>query len=224
MDVVIYDCTLVDADTEGENSLEQLFLVSTAADGSQTLVDTQLLNCGGLGAAGLEGLFWTSDGSYFYYTDAREGVPDGCGFWERPMHRFNINDRQTEYIGGGPISPDGSKIATWVNHDLTLWNLNGDRIASIAHPIPNAIHGPIAWSPSSLSVAYLLSEDYCPLGTTYLVRMDLDALKPVVVLSSLAPSLAGISWDAPNRVILSDEQAAQWSYNFVFGQLSPYSE
>ena len=138
VDVVIYDCTLVDPESEQEDSLEQLILVSVAED-SQTLLDTQLLTCGGLGAAGFEGLFWTPDGSYFYYTGAREGVPDGCGFWERSMDRFNIIHRHSEHVGGGPISPDRSKVATWFDHDLTLWNLNGDRIGPVPNPIENAI-------------------------------------------------------------------------------------
>ena len=49
IDLVIYGCTIVDPEVQQENSLEQLILVS-AADGSRTVVDTQLLNCGGRGS------------------------------------------------------------------------------------------------------------------------------------------------------------------------------
>ncbi|MFA5787877.1 MAG: WD40 repeat domain-containing protein [Actinomycetota bacterium] len=223
VDVVIYACTIVDPETQQENSLEQLILVS-AADGSRSVLDTQMLNCGGLGAAGFEGLFWTPDGAHFYYTRARDGVPDGCGYWEKPLGRFNIIEGQAEYVGGGPFSPDGSRIATWIDHSLTLWDVSGDRIGSVPHPIEDAFPGPIAWSPNGLSVAYLLSEGYCPLGTTHLVRMDLGTLNPVVVLSSIAPSFAGIVWDGPNRVIVSDEQSTTWSYDFDSGKLGPSSE
>ena len=184
IDLVIYACTTVDPEVQQENSLEQLMLVS-AADGSRTVVETQLLNCGGLGAAGLEGRFWTPDGAYFYYTSARDGVPDGCGYWEQPLGRFNVFEGHAEYVGGGPISPDGTKIATWIDHSLTIWEISGDRIGSVPHPIEDALPGPIAWAPDGLSVAFLLSEAYCPLGTTHLVTLDLDTLTPVVVLSSV---------------------------------------
>ena len=40
-------------------------------------VETQLLYCGGIGASGLEGKFWSPDSRFFYYTNAREGWPDG---------------------------------------------------------------------------------------------------------------------------------------------------
>jgi hypothetical protein len=89
-EVVIYDCTPVDAPNEGgpeENSFEQLVLTNVQ-EGTQQVVDTQLINCGGLGAFGLEGLEWSEDSRYFYYTDAREGVPDGAGEWTRPVWRL----------------------------------------------------------------------------------------------------------------------------------------
>jgi hypothetical protein len=223
VDVVIYACAIVDPETQQENSFEQLILVS-AADSSRSVLDTQLLNCGGLGAAGFEGLFWTSDGEYFYYTSARDGVPDGCGYWEKPLGRFNVIERQAEAVGGGPISPDGSKLATWIDHSLTLWDLSGDRIGSVPQSLEDAVPGPIAWAPNGLSVAYLLSEDTCPRGTTYIVRMDLGTLNPVVVLSSISPSFTDIVWDVPNRILLTDEHSTTWSYNFDSGKLSPYSE
>ena len=220
VEVIIYDCAPIDPEQPRGNSLEQLFLV-TEAGGKKTLLDSQLLNCGGLGASGLEGLFWTSSSSYFYYTGTREGVPDGCGFWQGLMDRINVSEKSTEYVGAGPVSPSGDLIATWVDHDLTLWKLDGPRFASITHPIPEAIPGPIAWSPTSEAVAYLLSEDYCPLGLTYLVIMDLDHLSPEIVLSSSSPSFANIAWEAPNRIVLEDEEAGHWAYNPALGTLLP---
>jgi len=223
IDLVIHGCTIVDPEVQQENSLEQLILVSTA-DGSRTVVDTQLLNCGGLGPAGLEGRFWTPDGAYFYYTGARDGVPDGCGYWEQPLGRFNMIKWLPEFVGGGPISPDGTRIATWLDHSLTIWEVSGDQIGSVPHPIEGVLPGPIAWAPDGLSVAFLLSEGYCPLGTTHLVTLDLDTLTPVVVLSSTAPSFAHLEWDRRGRVILFDEQSTTWSYNIDSGKLSPASE
>ncbi len=220
VEVVIYDCTPIDPEQPQGNSLEQLFLVSEA-DGERVVVDTQLLHCGGLGAAGLEGLFWTKSSSHFYYTGTREGVPDGCGFWQRPMDRIRISDKSTEYVGAGPVSPSGHLIATWLDHDLTIWEVDGPRVASIAHPIQKAIPGPIAWSPTSDAVAYLLSEAYCPLGLTYLVIMDVDDLSPEIVLSTSSPSFANIAWDAPNRIVLEGEDGGHWAYDPALGTLLP---
>jgi hypothetical protein len=166
-------------------------------------------------------LFWTNSSSYFYYTGTREGVPDGCGFWQGLMDRIKVSDKSIEYVGAGPVSPSGDLIAAWVDHDLTIWELDGPPVASITHPIQEAIPGPIAWSPTSEAVAYLLSEDYCPLGLTYLVIMDVDDLSPEIVLTSSSPSFANIAWEAPNRIVLEDEKAGQWAYNPALGTLLP---
>ena len=223
VEVIIYDCTPIDPEQPRGNSLEQLFLVS-ALDSGRVLLDSELLHCEGLGAAGLEGLFWSATSSFFYYTRARQGVPDGCGFWQRPMDRINVSDKSTQFVGAGPVSPSGDLIVTWVDHDLTLWNLDGPRVASVTHPLPKAIPGPIAWSPTGEAVAFLLSEDYCPLGLTHLVTMDIDGLNPQVLISSSSPSFAGLAWEAPNHIVLQDEEGGRWSYNPIMGTLLPNPE
>ena len=53
-------------------------------------VDSQLINCGGLGAYGFRGLCWSPDSSYFYYDMAREGVPDGSGSWAPPIRQLDV--------------------------------------------------------------------------------------------------------------------------------------
>jgi hypothetical protein len=67
----------------------------------------------------------------------------------------------------------------------------------------------------------LLSEDYCPLGLTYLVIMDVNDLSPEIVLSSSSPSFANIVWEAPNRIVLEDEEGGHWAYNPTLGTLLP---
>jgi hypothetical protein len=92
-EVVIHPCVPVG---EGQHAYEVLNLIQLDSQNSQ-LVDQQLLACGGLGAYGLAGLFWSSDSRYFYYTDGREGVPDGCGgFWEQPIRRIDTQTGQTQ--------------------------------------------------------------------------------------------------------------------------------
>jgi hypothetical protein len=81
-ETVVYGC--VETDEETEHAYELLrFAASSAGEWRQ--VDSQLINCGGLGAYGLAGLCWSRDSRYFYYTPARQGVPDGAGEWSRPV-------------------------------------------------------------------------------------------------------------------------------------------
>lgn len=73
-----YACT--ELTQEEEYGLHILRIINTQ-DGSEREAARQLLNCGGLGAAGLGGWFWSTNSRFFYYTDASTGVPDGCGYW-----------------------------------------------------------------------------------------------------------------------------------------------
>jgi hypothetical protein len=55
----------------GEQDIYAYETVSlVATDGAAAVVDSQLINCGGLGAYGFDGLFWSADSRYFYYTTA----------------------------------------------------------------------------------------------------------------------------------------------------------
>jgi hypothetical protein len=47
---------------------------------TSTLLDNQLINCGGLGACS----------SFFYYDMARESVPDGSGSWAPPIRQLDV--------------------------------------------------------------------------------------------------------------------------------------
>lgn len=74
VDIIIYDCVQVAGGVDS-NAYEQLNLFEVSTGATQ-VIDSQLQNCGGLGAAGLDGRFWSSNSQYFYYKDARVGVPD----------------------------------------------------------------------------------------------------------------------------------------------------
>src|SRR6266498_724292 len=120
-EISIYDCAKVDPSPNADkNAFEQLQLIGVVG-GKKKPVDNQLRNCSGLGAAGLEGLYWSSNSRYFYYTDAREGMPDGCGYWEKPTLRLDSNTLQIDRLGSGPLSPDGTKIVTWQGKELVIW-------------------------------------------------------------------------------------------------------
>jgi hypothetical protein len=68
-EVIVYDC--VRTDDGQENAYEELLLTEVPGSATRT-ADSQLRNCGGLGAFGLEGLFWSPNTRYFYYTELRQ--------------------------------------------------------------------------------------------------------------------------------------------------------
>jgi hypothetical protein len=202
---------------------EELRLVEIKTS-TEKVVDTQLRNCGGLGAAGLEGLFWSPTARYFYYTRAREGVPDGCGYWERPITRLDLANQSIEQLGEGPLSPDKAKIAAWQwpEKELVIWAVDGEELARITAFVPDANIGPITWSPSSRSVVYLQAELDCyPLGKTYVIRLDLSTLKQELLLESEKPSWGGVIWKSSSELNLFDENNKEWRYNLIAKKLEP---
>ncbi|MGW8181642.1 MAG: hypothetical protein ACWGQW_23170 [bacterium] len=217
--VIIYDCTRIDPEAPGGNSLEQLVLIRLA-DSMRTVVDNQFIYCGGLGSFGLEGRFWTNDSKFFFYTSAREGVPDGCGYlWARPLLRVDISDPNPAHFGPSVISPDGKMIAAWISGQLEIWETSGDQIAIAQTPVSEPNTGPIVWSPDNRSVAYLLS-DPCMIGETYVVTVALADMEPVLVLTSENPSFFDLSWNNLNTLTLLDGERNAWSLNLMTGQLS----
>ena len=223
-EILVYEC--VQVTEEQENAYQELRLTEVET-GQPLTVDSQFLFCGGLGASGLGGRFWSPDSRFFYYTNARTGVPDGCGYFTSPYLRVDTLDLSTDYLGMGSVSPDERKLAVWregdsgerVNGVLAIWSIQGELLGIAVLPPPIVLAGPIAWSPDSRSVAFLTSENYCPLGLTALGRMQLDMMIPVTILQSADPSFGGLSWEAPSLVTLTDEQGGLWTYDFATREL-----
>jgi hypothetical protein len=86
-EIAVYGCTATQGIESGEMTeyAYELLRLAPQGTGEWRQVDSQLINCGGLGAYGLGGLCWSPDSRYFYYTDARTGVPDGMGEWSQPV-------------------------------------------------------------------------------------------------------------------------------------------
>ncbi len=220
-EVIIYDCIFITS--VDEYAYEELELVEVNT-GTKRVVDDQLQNCGGLGAAGLAGLFWSLNSHYLYYTQAREGVPDGCGYWERPITRYNLPDQKIEQLGMGPLSPDKTKIAAWQwpEKELVIWAVDGGELAHVAAFVPNANIGQITWSPDSQTVVYLQSEHDCgPPGKTYVIRLDLSTYTQDLLLKSEKPSWGNVIWESLNHLKLFDEDGKEWRYNLITKKLEP---
>jgi Tol biopolymer transport system component len=215
---VIRDCVPVgEAD---ENAYEQLRLAQVGSANTE-IADSQLQVCGGLGAFGLAGLFWSPNSRYFYYTSAREDAPDGCGgFWEPPILRFDVTTLKSENLGGGTPSPDGTKLVTWLEKDLLVWDVNAGEIARIPAFASGVGTGPLIWSPDSQSLVYVQVDSYCPLsGTSYVIRIDLPESKQTLLLESETPSFGSATWENQNELCLQDENGDEWVYDFTSEEL-----
>ena len=89
-------------------------LIEVNTGRTDLLTDT-VLNCGGIGAGGLVGLYWSPKSEHFYFITVREGVPDGvCWYWYPNIYFSNINDRTVKMLGGGVLSKYQTKLAYWL--------------------------------------------------------------------------------------------------------------
>ena len=85
------------------------------------MVFSQLISCGGLGAYGLAGSFWSGTSRFYYFTNAAHGVPDGCGYWLPPLLRLDLTDWSITDLGSGTLSPNRLRMASlagWRAGDL----------------------------------------------------------------------------------------------------------
>ena len=221
VDVAIFGCTPTGADNT--NAYETLSLVRSA-DGASAVVDRQLINCGGLGAYGLDGLFWSRNNRYFYYTTAREGVPDGCGYWQPPNWRLDIATMGTQELGFSWRSPDGTKLAAWLNQELILWDIDGGELGrwpAAARDVALAaarLSSPksLRWAPDNSAVAYLLTPSPCDQAAadkSYLVRVNLADLSQSVLIESAAPIFDALEWLATDVIRLTDREGKTWIFD-----------
>ena len=223
-DVVATECIPVEG-TEGRQ-VEQLRIVQVDR-GTERVIESQLLVCGGaLGAYGLSGLFWSPNSQAFYYTTAREGVPDGSGglCWNRPLIRLDVVRGTTERLGEiWARSPQGTTLALWQEGDLILWSLDDSEIARSRTVIPEADVCQIAWSPDGEALAYVQSA--CPLCVPVgfaVVRLDLGELSHTVVLELEDENhLPTIAWDVPGQIRLVSYGQEERAFDFDTGELKP---
>jgi len=152
-------------------------------------------------------------------------MPDGCGYWERPITRLDVTNRISKGLGGGPLSPDGAKIATWQGQELVVWDVNQGELAHAQAAVPDAMPGPIAWAPDSQALVYLQTTSDCPtLGKSYVVRLDLPGLKHTLLLKSETPSFGSVIWDTPDRISLFDETSKRWEFILATRTLTPTAD
>jgi hypothetical protein len=219
--VLVYDCVSI---IEGqENALDILRIVNSNTNEITQEVDSQFQYCGGLGAFGLGGLFWSPTGRFFYYTDAREGVPDGCGYWSRPMSRVDTTDWSIEELSGVAQSQAGTRLAGWSDEDLVIWDIDGEEIGRVEIARRNFSRGPIVWSPEGDSIAYLLAEHFCVPGSeneSTVVVVDVSNFSAEVLLTSNSPAYQDIAWYGSEQLVLADGLGGRWFLDLATGSIS----
>jgi len=222
-EVIIYDCAAI-GDDPNPRSLEILRIVDPAA-ATEYQIDSQFINCGGLGAFGLEPLAWGASGRAFYYTPAREGGPDGaCRPWVRSIVRADLADWTLTTLEQAAGSPDGTRIAGWVNGELLVFALDGGELGRSAPAALPPFVGPPVWSPDGAALAYLQYTTGCgeTAGESAVVLVDGTTFAPRVLLTSAAPEFAAVEWLDVGRLQLTALNSEQrWVYDLATGQLSP---
>ncbi|MEX1018601.1 MAG: hypothetical protein WDZ49_03035 [Litorilinea sp.] len=193
VDVRTNDC----ASGTNPASHEELVLIHLA-DGLEYIADTQSINCGGLGAAGLAGLFWSENSRYFYYTDARAGVPDGCGYSAGPpFYRLEAEPLTTEYLGVGQISPNGTMLAVWnwQSTQLAIWDVEQGESIWMPSAAQMASQGPLAWSPDGTMLAAWQDHEFVLWN---------DAIGEVARIPAIAPGALprDIVWSPDSRSLI----------------------
>jgi hypothetical protein len=218
VDIVAYPCGRVGA-SAGEAQVEQAILVEVAT-GSEAVVQSQVASCGqGLGAAGLEGLFWSPDSRLFYYTNARDGVPDGGGgaCWEPPLLALNVERLTVAPIAGiWARSPAGDQLAFGEGRDLVLQDLDGHHAARTPLHDPDAALCRILWSPAGEAIYYLQAAVPGEPGPFSLVLADPTSSNPTLLLEGTGAAFVDAEWETGSRIDISGIQVGArrtWSVN-----------
>lgn len=212
-DFIRYECANIGG--VDEFAYEQLKLVNVT-NGDEQIVDGQLQSCGGVGASGLGGLFWSPNSRYFYYTDAREGVPDGGrSCWKPALIQYDVANRKTERLSEvWAPSTDGKTVAMWQEgDDLIIWSLDeGEtgRIPIMWNPgegdkrTPEAGICDIAWSPDGQQLAYV--ESACPASFVVysVLHVNLNTAEQKVLVRLESDFLfREVQWETATQIKLS---------------------
>ena len=220
--VVRYDC--VQVSNEGENAYEQLKLVQEKY-GSEKVVNDQLQFCGGIGAYGLGGLFWSPGGRYFYYTASKYGVPDGdfCELWVRDMFRVDAISGIVDCTPGmGELMADDKTMIIPGKGEFILWDLDTGEMERIPYKVPDAHLISYQLSPARNSLVYIQTENCAGFpGKSYLVILDFAILKQTLLLEIENPPLVSVTWETSQMLTLWESGPIALQYDLVTDELQP---
>ena len=211
--IIQYPCTQVRTGAEYGPDAYEIIRVSDRD------VEEQYYSCGGLGAYGFEGKFWTSNSRYFYYTNGREGWPDGGYPWRRPISRYDVLTDKTETLWLGLFSPDQNLVAGAQGHNLVILGTDNEA----AHPYTGMPADQasfyvnwLAWSPAGDRLAYLTqanATDTYP-GPTTLNLVDVRDWNQTLLLDASMPPMLTVEWQDANTLLLGGADfTSQWTFD-----------
>ncbi|MGE5222533.1 MAG: hypothetical protein ACM3PY_08855 [Omnitrophica WOR_2 bacterium] len=227
--VIRYECfSMSGFKNTGENeppqyAYEELRLTDQES-GREWVIDNQLQNCESLSAAGINVNFWSSNSRYMFYSDAREGVPDGlCGYWEPSLTRLDTANGEKKEMSVGPISPDGTMFFSKSSDQITIWDIDRGEIFHQPLAVPGAFLAAVAWSPDSRSIVLLLTDAGCTHeGAKYLTLLKLTEEKQTF-LDSISGNFASLTWESASSLKLATLNGDEWRYNLAAGSFLPIS-
>jgi len=130
------------------------------------------------------------------------------------------------YLGGGPLSSDREKIATWrwqaeeQQNELIIWEVNANKMTRFPVYVQDVVTGPIAWSPDNQRLIYIQIENNCPVsGKSYLVLVDITTQEQTLLLESENPAFGGVEWNYVNVLSVLDANGNEWRYNLLTHKL-----
>lgn len=181
--VTVYPCTNID---DVERSYERLEMVDVSTNEIQ-VVREQLINCGGLGAFGFDIVHWSPDSSYLYFTEEREGYPDGLAIpWFPYLQRVHVQDERVDSLGQALISPSGTWIVLWDQTQISLLSVEGALSDTIHFPLlpGNMRMYSLLWLPNSSGVIYIQVDALLDPTHSTVTYLDLNLMQQTLLHNS----------------------------------------
>lgn len=204
-----------------EVSVMELQVVN-AITGERYPIVEQVISCGGLGAFGLGVLYWSPNSRYLYYTDAAFGVPDGLAcYWTPAMYRIDLSDWSSLSLVYGDPGPVRNLLTLRYDDRLVFWDLDGGEVGAVEGIVDDYPIGGFAWAEDGQKLAYLQTNSACwPYEKSVIVIVNWPALTQKIALEWAG--VVHFTWDAPYRLLITDEAGRQWHYNIATETLQQF--
>lgn len=170
-----------------EMAYERLDITNTSTNESHRVAE-QFIVCGGLGAYGLSILRAAPNGEFLFYTDAREGSPDGLtNGWARPIWRVNPANFQVDSIGQAKFSVTGEWLAAWDQTQITVMSVDATDLTESTH-FPLMPAGlqliEVIWLPDNTGLIYIQAD--APIGSTRttVTHIHLETMAQTILLET----------------------------------------